>query len=68
MAWRSAATYNALRPDGMLLARAMTAIAHSQVSFGLSPEMLDSDGSGGWTSGADQSLMFQAMSSSVIAT
>jgi hypothetical protein len=51
-------------PDGTLLARALTAVAHSQMSFGSSPEMLDADGSGGWTSGADQSLMFQTMSAS----
>ncbi len=50
-------------PNGTLLARAMTAIAHSQMSFGSSPDMLDADGSG-WTSGADQSLMFQTMSAS----
>lgn len=49
-------------PNGMLLARAMSAIAHSQM-YGSSPDMLDTDGHGGWTSGADQSLMFQAMSS-----
>jgi hypothetical protein len=49
-------------PNGTLLARAMTAIAHSQMSFGTSPDMLDADGAGGWLSGADQSLMFQAMS------
>ena len=50
-------------PNGMLLARAMTAIAHSQMSFSSSPDMLDADGAG-WTSGADQSLMFQTMSAS----
>ena len=48
-------------PNGTLLARALSAIAHSQMSFGTSPDMLDADGSG-WQSGADQSLMFQAMS------
>ena len=50
-------------PNGLLLARALTAIAHSQVSFSTSPDMLDADGNG-WQSGADQSLMFQTMSSS----
>lgn len=51
-------------PNGTLLARAMTAIAHSQMSFSTSPDMLDADGSGGWLSGADQSLMFQVMTPS----
>jgi hypothetical protein len=48
-------------PNGTLLARALTTIGHSQMS-GTSPDMLDADGLGGWTSGADQSLLFQAMS------
>ena len=48
-------------PNGTLLARALTAIGHSQMSFGTSPDMLDAAG-GGWTSGADQSLLFQTMS------
>jgi len=51
-------------PNGTLLARALTTIAHSQMSFGTSPDMLDADGSG-WQSGADQSLLFQAMSHGV---
>ena len=49
-------------PNGTLLARALTAIAHTQMSC-TSPAMLDVDGSG-WDSGADQSLMFQTMSRS----
>ena len=49
-------------PNGVLLARALTTIAHSQMSFSTSPEMLHADGSGDWTSGVDQSLMFQTMS------
>jgi Domain of unknown function (DUF4114) len=48
-------------PNGTLLARALTAIGHSQMSFGTSPDLLDAAG-GGWTSGADQSLLFQTMS------
>jgi len=48
-------------PNGLLLARALTAIAHSQMSFGSSPALLDQDGSG-WSSGVDQSLLFQTMS------
>jgi hypothetical protein len=50
-------------PNGVLLSRAMTAIGHSQMSYSSSPDMLDAAGAG-WTSGADQSLMFQAMSAS----
>ncbi|MPZ33585.1 MAG: hypothetical protein GEV13_21775 [Rhodospirillales bacterium] len=48
-------------PNGTLLARALSGIAHSQMHFDTSPDMLDAGGSG-WQSGADQSLMFQAMS------
>lgn len=51
-------------PNGTLLARAMTAVAHAQMYHSTSPDMLDADGAGGWVSGADQSLMFQAMSPS----
>ena len=32
------------------------------MSFGASPDVVDPDGHGGWTSGADQSLLFQTMS------
>ena len=49
-------------PNGELLARALTAIAHSQTSFSTSPDLLDADDSGGWTSGAHQGLLFQTMS------
>jgi hypothetical protein len=49
-------------PNGTLAARAVSAIAHTQM-YGTSPAMLDVDGSG-WDSGADQSLMFQTMSRS----
>jgi hypothetical protein len=49
-------------PNGLLLARALSAIAHSQVSFSSSPALLDSDGQGGWQSGADQALLFQTVS------
>ena len=49
-------------PNGTLLARALTDIAHSQMWFGTTPDMLDTNGQGGWTSGADQSLLFQTMS------
>src|SRR5260370_18244629 len=49
-------------PNGTLLARTLTDIAHSETWFGSSPDMLDSNGQGGWSSGADQSLLFQTMS------
>jgi len=49
-------------PNGLLLARALTAIAHQQVSFSTSPAMLDSDGHGGWVAGAGESLLFQTFS------
>ncbi|MDI1283032.1 MAG: right-handed parallel beta-helix repeat-containing protein [Reyranella sp.] len=48
-------------PNGLLLARALTAIGHAQTSYASSPDMLDS-GDGGWTSGTGQSLLFQTMS------
>jgi len=49
-------------PNGLLLARALTAIGHSQVSFGTSPAVLDDNGQGGWRSGAAQALLFQTTS------
>jgi hypothetical protein len=52
-------------PNGVLLGRALTAIAHSEMSFSASPDVIDADGHGGWTSGADQSLLFQTMSDAV---
>jgi hypothetical protein len=51
-------------PNGVLLARALTTIAHSQMSYSARPDMLDDDGGGGWASGTNQSLAFQAMSAS----
>jgi Domain of unknown function (DUF4114) len=52
-------------PNGLLFARALSAIAHSEMSFGNSPPLLDDDGNGGWDSGAHQSLLFQTMSGQV---
>ena len=49
-------------PNGLLLGRALSAIAHAQVSFSSSPALLDDDGNGGWQSGADQGLLFQVTS------
>jgi hypothetical protein len=48
-------------PNGMLLARALTDIAHSQMFFESVPDMVNSNGHGGWTSGADQTLLFETM-------
>lgn len=46
-------------PNGTLLARALSAIAHQQMSFSTSPPLLDDDGHGGWTSGTKQDLLLQ---------
>jgi hypothetical protein len=51
-------------PNGTLLARALTWIAHSQMSFSNSPDMLDPFGAGGWKSLIEQSLLFQTTSHS----
>lgn len=48
-------------PNGELLARALTAIAHSQTYFSATPQMLEGDDSGGWASGSRQGLLFQTM-------
>ena len=47
-------------PVGTLLAQTLSVIAQHQVSYSTSPPLLDSDGHGGWTSGADQILILQA--------
>lgn len=49
-------------PNGLLLARALTAIAHQQVSFATSPAILEPHGPNGWTSTANQSLLVQTTS------
>lgn len=46
-------------PNGLLLARALTEIAHSQVYFSTVPDVIDSDNAGGWTSGTSQTLLLQ---------
>lgn len=51
-------------PNGTLLARSLTEIAHSQTSFASTPDLIDSDGAGGWTAGASQSLLIQSSSGS----
>lgn len=48
-------------PNGTLLARALSEIAHSQMYFSEEPNLINSDGQSGWTSGADQALLLQTM-------
>ena len=45
-------------PNGVLLARALTEIAHSQVYFDSVPDLIDANVSG-WTSGTTQTLLLQ---------
>ena len=48
-------------PNGTLLARALTEIAHHQTSYADLPGLIVANGSGGWTSGnAEQSFLVQA--------
>ncbi|MFO1160920.1 MAG: hypothetical protein U1E60_18915 [Reyranellaceae bacterium] len=54
-------------PDGVLLGRALTAIAHQQMSFSSSPSVLDPDGAGGWKSAASQSLLVQTTADALTA-
>ncbi len=53
-------------PNGLLLARVLTDIAHSEMWFSSNSHVIDADGHGGWTSGADQSLLLQTASSAGI--
>jgi len=50
-------------PNGMLLARALTTIAHEQYTYGSTPDVLDATGAGGWTTPVSESLLVQSMSS-----
>ena len=47
-------------PNGKLLARALSAVAHAEWSFSSSPPLLEDDGRGGWQSGAKEGLLLQA--------
>ena len=49
-------------PNGLLLARALSAIAHEQISFSSSPAMLEQDGSGGWATPVGETLLVQTTS------
>jgi hypothetical protein len=56
-------------PNGLLLARALATIAHTQtnaLATSTNPNMLDQNAAGGWTSTANQSLLFQTMSSTAV--
>ncbi len=46
-------------PNGLLLARALTEIAHSQIFYSAVPDLIDSNGTGGWTSGTAQTVLLQ---------
>ncbi|TAJ82527.1 M10 family metallopeptidase C-terminal domain-containing protein [Reyranella sp.] len=47
-------------PNGTLLARALTEIAHHQTYYAESPNVVVADGAGGWKSSVDQTLLVQA--------
>lgn len=49
-------------PNGVLLGRALTAIAHQQTSFATSPHLVDAHGPGDLTTPVAQTLLIQAMS------
>lgn len=51
-------------PNGVLLGRALTAIAHHQMSYSTVPDLIVSGVPDGWTSAASQTLIVQASSSS----
>ena len=56
-------------PNGLLLARALTEIAHHQTSYADMPSLLEAVSGGGWTTGtADQSLLLQATTASANTT
>lgn len=51
-------------PNGLLLARALTQIAHTQMDPHPQPEVLVANAAGGWQAGATESLLFQASATS----
>jgi hypothetical protein len=54
-------------PNGELLARTLTAIAHSEMSFDSKvPDVLTATAGGGWTSAANQSLLVQTISDTAL--
>ncbi|MBV8188781.1 MAG: S8 family serine peptidase [Alphaproteobacteria bacterium] len=46
-------------PNGLLLARTLTALAHAEMFFANEPEVVTQTASGGWQSGARQTLLVQ---------
>ncbi|MBU8876453.1 hypothetical protein KQ910_21950 [Reyranella sp. MMS21-HV4-11] len=46
-------------PNGLLLARAISEITNAQVHFATTPDVIDANGLGGWTSGTTQTLLLQ---------
>ena len=50
-------------PNGLLLARAISEITNAQVHFATTPDVIDANGSGGWTSGTTQTLLLQTTAS-----
>ena len=53
-------------PNGILLGRALMAIAHQQTSFAASPDMVDVHDSGRLTTPVGETLLIQAMSASAM--
>jgi hypothetical protein len=51
-------------PNGVLLARALTALGHGMTTYAGSPAVVDPDGAGGWASGAAQTLLVAASTAS----
>lgn len=49
-------------PNGMVLARTLSAVAHAQMYFADEPAVASGGDGGSWTSGALQTLLFQTMS------
>lgn len=54
-------------PNGVLLARTLSAITHSQMYFPHAQDVLVGGNSGDWTSSVDQSLLLQVMSTANVA-
>lgn len=48
-------------PNGTVLARTLSAVAHAQMHFDDVPSVVDGSLADGWTSGTAQSLLFQTM-------
>lgn len=52
-------------PNGVLLARTLSTIINAQL-YGTAPDLLDADGTGGWTSGTAQTVLLQTMANTGI--